>query len=54
MPRVRPDGCPGDAPAVGSRCQPVGKECGYTPCGGEILICRGGAWAVERQIGPPP
>ena len=53
-PKVRPDGCLGDRPATGSRCGQNGKECNYAGCGGDILVCRNAAWAVARQIAPPP
>ena len=53
-PRVRDDGCPGDQPKIGARCPKRGQQCSYGSCGGSILACHGGAWAVEHVIGPPP
>jgi hypothetical protein len=53
-PRVREDGCPGDAPKIGSRCTKDGQECMFGSCGGEVMVCRSGTWAVEHMIGPPP
>lgn len=53
-PKVRPDGCLGDKPAIGSSCKQNGKECAYASCGGEVLVCRNSAWTIARQIPPPP
>ncbi|MEO8841243.1 MAG: hypothetical protein ABI591_03650 [Kofleriaceae bacterium] len=53
-PRVRSDGCLGDPPKLGSRCGHDGKECSYGSCGGQVLVCRTGVWAISRQIPPPP
>jgi hypothetical protein len=53
-PKLRPDGCLGDRPAPGSHCGQNGKECGYASCGGDVLVCRNAAWAIARQIAPPP
>ena len=53
-PKLRPDGCLGDRPAIGSHCGQNGKECGYASCGGDILVCRGAKWEIEREVAPPP
>ena len=53
-PKLRSDGCLGDMPAIGSRCEQNGKECAYASCGGDVLVCRSNAWAIARQISPPP
>ena len=53
-PKVRPDGCLGDQPTTGSHCGQNGKECAYGSCGGEVLVCRDAAWAVARELPPPP
>ncbi|MEO6775625.1 MAG: hypothetical protein ABI467_21870 [Kofleriaceae bacterium] len=53
-PKLRPDGCLGDEPAVGSLCTKDAQECAYGSCGGQVLACRTGKWAVARMISPPP
>jgi hypothetical protein len=53
-PKVRPDGCPGDEPKIGSHCSKAGQKCMFGSCGGQVLSCTAGAWKVDHVIGPPP
>jgi len=56
-PKVRPDGCPGDQPAVGTTCDAKklpDDGCWYGNCAGTKLSCVAGTWKVTGSHGPPP
>ena len=53
-PKIRPDGCLGNEPQIGSGCVKDAQECAYGSCGGQVLACRNHKWEVARQLPPPP